>query len=469
MTLKFDSRHLPRSYTEWEQLVAACGVEDDTIETHWLERKGLLQLTAPEHKFAVAKAILAFANRDLAAAEPYLDGHALVLIGIEKTGATTGIPRIEDHQLFNALMPYLGQDDNSPRWIVHRQRVDERNDVLIVDIDAPRPGDPIFTLRKEYDKARPGVIFSRTSTESAPAGPSSIAMLSRRLVTGSREDFEVELSLNDDAISSYTYDPSFLEPLLSQAVDRYISDSEKPAAPTHATRIKLGTLSSSLFLGTPHEEKRSREEFHQEIGNWAAKVRQQLPELAERLVAYRQPSAQFTLTNTCGRFLTDLEVEVHIEGDVFQQPKPEGDEDIASWLPKRPRKWGPWESLPFNYGRMMPAISSLNASFRAQRPNSTDFSNSGSVTAILTCRELRPGRSHTFTDDDDHEDIALLARNLDMTTARIAITATARGIDDAYTSELIQPITPAGDLSAVLEAFIEALDYFRLAPPKKPS
>lgn len=29
MTLKFDSRQLPRSFNEWEQLVLACGVQDD--------------------------------------------------------------------------------------------------------------------------------------------------------------------------------------------------------------------------------------------------------------------------------------------------------------------------------------------------------------------------------------------------------------------------------------------------------
>lgn len=470
MALKFDNRHLPRSFSEWEQLVQACGVQDDTIETHWLERKGPLQLSTAEHKFAVAKAILAFSNRDPAAAEPYLDGHAVLLIGIEKTGQITGIPRIEDHQLNNALKGYLSQDDDAPRWVVHRHRVDDQNDVVIIDVDAPRPGDPIFTLRKAYDRFAAGSIFSRSSTESAPADPSVIAALSRRLIPRTREDFEVELTLNDDAISSYTYDPGFLEPLLAQAVDRYISMSEKSATSrTAATGLKAGVfVPSSVMGGIRHEEKRTREQFRQEIESWAESVREQLPEVAKQLVAYRQPAAQFTITNTCGRYLEDLEVLVHIEGDVFQHPRPGDGDDFANWLPKRPRSWGPWESSPFDYSRMMPALASSLSTFRAPRRNSSDFRNSGSVDAILRCRELRPGRSHTFTDDDDHEDIALLTTNIDMATARMAITATARTVDASHTTQVIQPIKSAGDITAILQGFLEALDYFRLAP-KKPT
>jgi len=471
VTFNFDSQHLPRSFNEWEQLVCSCGVQDDTIETHWLERKGPLQLATAEHKFAVAKAILAFSNRDPAAAEPYLDGHAVLLIGIEKTGEITGIPRIEDHQLNNALKAYLGQDDDAPRWIAHRHRVDDHNDVVVIDIDAPRPGDPIFTLKKAYDNFPAGSIFSRPSTESAPADPSAIAALSRRLIARSREDFEVELTLNEDAISSYTYDPSFIEPLLAQAVDRYIRESEKPATPhTPTTGLRAGVfVASSPTGGIRHEEKRTQKEFRQEIEGWAATVREQLLEFAKQLAAYVRPAVQFTITNTCGRYLEDLEVLVHIEGDVFQHPKPVDDDDPTNWLPERPRTWGPWESSLFDYSRMVAALpSSLNTAFRAPRPNSSDFRNSGSVDAILRCRELRPDRSHTFTDDDAHEDIALLTTNIDMTTARIAATATARTINASHPTELIQPIKRVGDITTMLTDLLEALNYFSLAP-KKPT
>lgn len=467
MTLKFDSRQLPRSFNEWEQLVLACGVPDDTIETHWLERKGPLRLSTPEHKFTVAKAILAFANRDPAAAAPFFDGHALVLIGIEKTGAMPGIPRIEDHQLINALKAYLGQGDAAPRWIVHRHRIDDTNDVVVIDVDAPRQGDPMFTLRKAYDRFLAGTIFARQATESAPADPEAIAMLSRRLAPPSEQVLAVDLTLNEDAISSYTYDPHFIDPFIRKATQHYLSkltgpgdedeaptlDDKQPLWPTNALRSQLADFSA---LRTTHvrEEQRTENEYRQQIKDWADSVRRQTPEFARNVVAYMQPSAEFTLTNSCGLFLEDVEAELHIEGEVFSHPTPGDHDNTDSWLPRRPREWGPWESPSFV--RTI-AQDSWRRSTAPVGPNSTTFSNSGSVTARLACQQLRPGRAHTFTDDDGQA-ITLLTTNLAATTTRITYAVTARGIHDTHAGELTLGIKPAGDITAMLQKFVES--YF---------
>lgn len=482
MTFNFDSRHLPHSLPDWDRLVSACAQPDDTIETHWLERKGLLDLTTARHRFAVARAILAFANRDDTAAGPFIDGHALVVIGISTDGTITGIPRIEDHQLLKALQPYLGQDERSPRWIVHRHRVNDTHDVLIIDVSAPRPGDPLFTLRKAYDNSYAGTIFTRPSTESEPADPTAVAMLSRRL-TARTKDFEVEVTLNHDAITRYAYDASFLEPLLKREFDHYWQDV--PHRPkTAQTPIKgLGSqqlrAASAAFealnrspqlealrsLDTRHEETRAKEEFWQELEGWTDQVRNCFPDLVLDVLAVSQPVAVFTVTNTCGRFLEDLEIEVHIEGDVIQHPKPFEVDDIDDRLPHRPRKWGPWFTPRFNNTNFIPAAS-YSRPLATSRSNSTDFRNSGSVTATLSCDALRPGRSHTFTDDDDHRDVVLLTSNQDMPSARITITATARGIDDAYTTTFNQPVSATVDLTKKLEAVIHALKYFKAPAPR---
>lgn len=75
-------------------------------------------------------------------------------------------------------------------------------------------------------------------------------------------------------------------------------------------------------------------------------------------------------------------------------------------------------------------------------PNSTEFHNSGSVTARLTCQQLRPSRTHPFTDDDGVA-ITLLTTDLTVTTARVPYTVTTRGLHDTHTDEIIQPIQPA--------------------------
>lgn len=469
MTIKVDSRHLPRSFNEWEQLVLACGVEDDTIETQWLERKGPLRLSTTEHKFTVAKAILAFANRDPEEAEPFLDGHALVLVGIEKTGEMPGVPRIEDHQLVNALKAYLGNGESAPRWVVHRHRIDDTHDVLVIDIDAPRPGDPIFTLQKSYDKFLAGTIFARQTSESAPADPATIAMLSRRLTPAIEQTLGVDLTINEDAISSYTYDPSFIEPLLEQAAQHYLSalnqpdaDDEDPAVeqkkalwPTNTLKDQLAAMRLPVSNVEVHEEKRTEDQFRQQIADWAERVRRQIPEFARHVVAYQQPSAEFTIINTCGLFLEDVEVDLHIEGNVFHHPKPGDDDDTNQWLPKRPRRWGRWTTPRFGYNiPRMPAIGPLSGI----GPNSTEFHNSGSVTARLTCQQLRPRRTLTFTEDDG-EVITLLTTDLSATTARITYTVTARGLHDTHTGEIIQAIKPAGDVTPLLLAFAET--YFK--------
>jgi hypothetical protein len=475
VTFGFDSRHLPRSLPDWDRLVAACGQPDDTIETHWLERKGPLQLGTAGHKFAVAKAILAFANRDPDAAAPFFDGHALLVIGISNTGEVTGIPRIEDHQLIKALQPYLGQDD-APRWVARRHRVDDRHDVLIIDIDAPRPGDPIFTLRRNFGNFPAGTVFTRPSTESEPADPRAIAMLSRRLIART-QDFQVELTLNDDAVTRYTYDPAFLAALLRREVDHYRRDlrpppppRDQPAALGRLARTQARTAFAATdrlkpqfdalrLMDVRHEETRTEEEYLQEIEGWAASVQRDFPNLVLDVLALSRPIATFTVTNTCGRFLEDLEVEVHIDGDVIQHPKPYDANYLHERLPRRPRKLGPWFEPRFDARNFVPA-SNFARPMPPPRPNSTDFRNSGSVTATLSCDALRPGRSHTFTDDDDHRDIVLLTNNLDMSSARITVTATARGIDDAYVTEFTHPVSAPVDLTDKLEAVVHALKYF---------
>lgn len=457
MTLEFNTRHLPGSFAEWEQLVLACGTSDDTVETHWLERKGALDLTAARDKFAVAKAILAFANRDPQAAAPFLGGHALVLIGIEKSGAIRGVPRIEDHVLIAALKPYLGQDEDSPRWTSRRHRVNDTHDVLIIDIDSPRAGDPIFTLRKEFSSSdkgsaafRPGFIASRPSTESVQADPAGIKMLSNRLLARSRQaGLGVDLSVNDDAITSYTYEAAAIDEILESAVDDYIKGIK-------AERLGRRPLTGqSSFLNTimgsiEHDENRTEEQFRQQVEEWANEVRVAVPEFVSRFVARSQPAVELTLINTCGFFLEDVEVEVHIEGAVSYLAKPQPQEDLDEWLPRRPRPWGPWEQQV----NLLPNVNinhlaGLDYSPGSFGPNSIDLHNSGSVTAILSCRELRPDRFYTF-DEDDHPAFTLQTTNPAITSVRIAYSVTARGIHDTHEGELSLPIIAAGDQTAAL-------------------
>jgi hypothetical protein len=471
--LTTDLRRLPGSLPGWDRLISALSeTTDDTVETSYLELKGPLNLFTAEDRFAIAKAILAFANRDPAAAAPFFGGRALIVIGVSK-GDIAGVRRIEDHDLRAALKPYVGEDDHSPRWVVERYRVDDQNDVLIIVVDAPLPGDPIFTLRRDFERHLAGKVFARPSTASVQADPSGIQMLSGRLLA-SRDEFEVVFTLGAEDIGRYTWDPKVLEPFLEAERRRYLRQlPKKESAETHsvisptaravAEAIGLSTAAMAERtrplmdrFETRHEEDRSEEEFRAEADHWLEAVRGAFPEVVRDLIAFIRPPAAPTLRNFGARFLEDLEVEVHIEGPVIQHERPFDERSIMDRLPYRPRQWGPWIEKRPDYSSFVP-VNPLRTYSRPAQPNTTSFRNSGSVTATLRCKELRPFRSHTFGDHDDHTDVVLLATDLDLSAVHITATATARGIDSRCVTEFTHPVAAPIDVTEQIRDFLTGL------------
>jgi len=180
-----------------------------------------------------------------------------------------------------------------------------------------------------------------------------------------------------------------------------------------------------------HEEDRTQKEFRSEMEYWIQQVRKAFPEAVRALIAFTQTPARFTVHNRRGRFLEDVEVVLHIEGPVIQYRRPYDENSIFDRLPARPRKWGPWIENR-DYGTLRPLSPST---YRPAKPNTTNFRNSGSVNATLSCKWLRPWRSHTFTRADDHDDLVLLTQDLDLSAVHITATATARGIDSNCVTE----------------------------------
>jgi hypothetical protein len=481
VTLDFDVRHLPGSLRDWAGLITALSqATDDTVETSYLELKGPLDLGPPEGRFPLAKAILAFANRDPDAAAPFFDGRALIVLGVHK-GKVTGIKRIEDHELLDALRPYLGNDDQSPRWKIERQHVDDRNDVLIIVVDAPRAGDPIFTLRKGFGEHLRGKVFTRPSTASVQADPVAIDMLSGRLLAR-HEDFELAVTLGPEDIRRYTWDPNVLEPFLEAERRRYLRQLPNPepvdpgpdlggVARAAAAAMALGTSAMAEQyrplmekLEKRHEEDRTEKEFRAEIAEWLDAIRNASQEVVRDVIAITQPPARFTVQNQRGRFLEDIEVEMNIEGPVIQHARPYSEGSIVERLPTRPRDWGPWTEKRFDYGSLTQISPSIYN--RPAKPNATSFRNSGSVIATLSCKELRPWKSHTFTEADDHDDLVLLTQDLDLRAARITATATARGIDTNCVTEFTHPAADPVDVTAQVLEFLTRNrgGYFRANP-----
>jgi hypothetical protein len=218
---------------------------------------------------------------------------------------------------------------------------------------------------------------------------------------------------------------------------------------------KYRPVIEKLGTGTRHQEDRSEEEFRAEVDDWLENVRGAFEEVVRDLIAITKPPVKFTVHNHRGRFLEDVEVEVHIDGPVIQHPKPLSERSISDRLPSRPRDWGPWNSNPIDYG----SLTQINPSIynRPAKPNATNFRNSGSVTATLSLQELRPWRSHTFTEADDHDDLVLLTQDLDLTAVRVTATATARSIDSNCVTEFTQPVAAPVDVTEMVRKFLNLL------------
>jgi len=234
-----------------------------------------------------------------------------------------------------------------------------------------------------------------------------------------------------------------------------------PQARAVATAVALGTAAMAdkyrpviekLGTGTRHQEDRSEEEFRAEVDDWLEDVRGAFEEVGRDMIAITKPPAKFTVHNHRGRFLEDVEVEVHIDGPVIQHPKPLSERSISDRLPNRPRDWGPWNSNPIDYS----SLTQINPSIynRPAKSNATNFRNSGSVTATLSLQELRPWKSHTFTEADDHDDLVLLTQDLDLSAVRITATATARGIDTNCVTEFSHPVAAPVDVTPQVLKFL---------------
>lgn len=86
-----DTGHLPLGISEWQAPLAAIERADDNDEAEWVEWKSTLDLHDKAHVGHVAKAIVAFANRDPATSAQRVEGRGLLIVG-PAPGDVAGVP-----------------------------------------------------------------------------------------------------------------------------------------------------------------------------------------------------------------------------------------------------------------------------------------------------------------------------------------------------------------------------------------
>ncbi len=147
-------------------------------ETDWLEWKSQLDLSQADGRATAARSILAFGNRDPVFAATQADGCGYLVAGLAP-GSLTGITPHDPADVEQWLSPYIAYGE--PQWSVDYLDLDGTPVMLIV-VEAPRWGDPIFTLQKGIGKRRAGAIYVRRNGKIEEAGPDDVRRLAARTV-----------------------------------------------------------------------------------------------------------------------------------------------------------------------------------------------------------------------------------------------------------------------------------------------
>ncbi len=279
-----------------------------------------------------------------------------MVVGTEPA-SRQGIASVDPATLTQIIEPYLG-GSGGPVWTPIYVPIVESTTVLVVMVEAPKQGDPIFTLRKEFGNARSGAVFVRKHGITAPADASDMDALQARLVAAPPPtDIKVGL-MGDVPISWFdgvTASASLKEWVTEMAGTMVAAAREKerqrlapkPAAvfgtvgPLVAMAGEIedrrsSTMHAMGLLG--EKDKRSLDEYIAEVDAWAEAATNVAPDVAlGRYINEGHGVVALTVANPTGRFLADVEVEVEFEGEHIG-----GFEEAPTLveLPATPRTYG---------------------------------------------------------------------------------------------------------------------------------
>lgn len=192
MPVQIDLTRELRTSAELGQLVDAVTQASPNDELDWIEWKSSYDLTDRPTQGTIARHILGMANRRPDQASLHAQGCGYLVIGAEP-GQVTGVTELDPADLTQAIRPYLGTE--GPVWTPGYVR-EFAVPVLVVVVDAPRPGDRMFTLEKQFTVRSPGgqpktylagTIFVRRHGLTEQADPGDIRALEARLLAPRRE------------------------------------------------------------------------------------------------------------------------------------------------------------------------------------------------------------------------------------------------------------------------------------------
>ena len=165
---------------------------------------------------------------------------------------------------------------DGPAW-QHRYIDVDNTTVLAIEVDPPRPGDSMHTLKKSYESFDRGAIFVRKSGKTHPAEPEDIENLQQRL-QGAQLDLDLTL-IGDLPIS--WFDKQALIATITQIADskqeaqlRRASQTQAPDALTDA----YFQVSRTMAKAFDRPDDRTIEQYAGEVAQWHTQWTEQAPD-----------------------------------------------------------------------------------------------------------------------------------------------------------------------------------------------
>jgi len=359
MSIEIETAEALRGIDDLRRLISAVVHASDHDEADWIEWKSTLDLAGKEGCFQVARAILGLANRLPERALLTCGGLGYVIVGAEP-GGLTGIASVDPATLDQIIQPYLGGVEG-PVWAPHYASVEGKT-VLVAVVEAPRPGDKIFTLRKEFDKYLSGTVFVRRNGLTVQANASELDALQVRLKGATVSASDLEVCLVGDVPVAWLDESAAIQAITEMAApqrDRLVAEANAEEQRRHPPTYDTGKLSalgvqmpsaaqqavfkamaSSLaglgdLLGEP--DPRTLSEYVAEVDDWANRLAATTKDgLLGRYFSAGHGVVTVQIRNLSQRFLPDVELEVVITSDraTFFDEKPKFEH-----LPE-PRKYG---------------------------------------------------------------------------------------------------------------------------------
>lgn len=447
MAIDIDTGHALRRPGELAQLVQAILAANPNDESHWLEWKASLDLSTRAGRLHLGRAVLGMSNRMPDLASPVCEGVGYIVVGVEP-GRLAGVAPVDAAQLDDGLSPYLG-GAKGPNWGATYLDLNGLS-VLVVSVEAPAWGHPIFTLRRSYDSYSAGTVFVRKHGKTAPADDHDMDLLQARLRALSRDPLNLDVTVFGDVPLSW-FDPS----TVAEAIDNWVEsrrsglianaenidrsrkqiqslDLDNPRFAAQGLATNLQRLASTIANPLVTPDERTLDDYVNEVDEWSDRLREAARgDWPTRYLDRGHGVVRLKVTNPTDRNIGDVLLKATFPGhDVTGLDE----RPYTGRLPSPPRRFG--EPIRMDYGlSIIPAAQHLfNDPVIA--PLRSTWVEDGSVRIGWSVGDLRP------QDTDESDDVYVFVRSRpEDGVLRGTWEATSKSTDGVLKGELLVPVS----------------------------